>query len=199
MVSNIQYDKQKKDKDGVRIPKKIELNLTPRLVAYYEITLYNRDKMQEPPEMDDTNIFTPQNNQYNPECVAIGLSTNEFSITDKMPGWDKSSYGFHGDDGGIFHGNGDMIRRFGPKFGSGDTIGCGIDYANQGIFFTVNGKFLGYAWTNVDLSKTLYPTVGVDTNCPIQMNFGGYPFAFDLQPFADQHTPLIECAMSYHL
>mmetsp|Transcript_23202 Transcript_23202/g.50237 ORF Transcript_23202/g.50237 Transcript_23202/m.50237 type:complete len:94 (-) Transcript_23202:146-427(-) len=30
----------------------------------------------------------------------------------------------------------------------------------------------------------LYPTVGVDTDCPIFTNFGEHPFKFDLKGFA---------------
>jgi len=30
----------------------------------------------------------------------------------------------------------------------------------------------------------LYPTVGVDTECPVFVNYGEFPFAFDLRGFA---------------
>jgi hypothetical protein len=49
-----------------------------------------------------------------------------------MPGWDANSFGYHSDDGGIFRNNGDMVREFGPKWGEGDTVGCGIYYAEGG-------------------------------------------------------------------
>ena len=90
----------------------------------------------------------------------------------------------------IFHSSGAMVRQFGPRFGSGDTVGCGIDYTVQGIFFTLNGSFLGYAWTGVDLNilqNDLYPVVGIDTRCPIECNFGSKPFSFDLSKFILQH------------
>lgn len=120
------------------------------------------------------------------DCVAIGLSTSRFRPAAKMPGWDVHSYGYHSDDGGIFHGAGDMERVYGTTYGVGDTVGCGIDYSHGdggAIFFTLNGKFLGYAWTDVSaiaMGDDLYPTVGVDTNCPLDINFGTRPFAFDL-------------------
>ena len=90
----------------------------------------------------------------------------------------------------IFHSSGAMVRQFGPRFGSGDTVGCGIDYTVQGIFFTLNGTFLGYGWTGVDctvLQNDLYPVVGIDTRSPIECNFGSKPFSFDLTSFLIQH------------
>jgi hypothetical protein len=126
-----------------------------------------------------------------------------------MPGWDSFSFGYHGDDGGIFHASGGMVKHFGPSFGVGDTIGCGIDYGggggvhhhhNQGIFFTLNGIFLGYGWkddVNVEtfLQNDVYPVVGIDTNHDIYANYegGAQPFQFDLTSFcAKHHEPYIQ-------
>ena len=121
------------------------------------------------------------------ECVAIGLSTRSFSPSNKMPGWDLTSYGYHGDDGGIFHGQGDMLKLYGPAFGPGDTVGCGLEYSTRRIFFVKNGTFLGYAFDACPkevVNDGLFPTVGIDTECPIFMNFGERPFMFDLRGFA---------------
>jgi hypothetical protein len=120
------------------------------------------------------------------ECVAIGLSTLAFNPRDRMPGWDTNSFGYHGDDGGLFHGQGDMIRPFGPAFGPGDTVGCGFCYTSKRMFFVKNGLFLGYAFDTLGddvLEGGLYPTVGVDTECPLFVNFGAKPFCFDLSKF----------------
>jgi hypothetical protein len=85
-------------------------------------------------------------------------------------------------------------------------VGCGVDYGAGGIFFTLNGKFLGYGWTGLldnhggtsELAQLgdLYPTVGVDTKCPIAFNFGDRPFAFDLSSFTEQHCDLIQGSLS---
>ncbi|KAL7496178.1 hypothetical protein ACHAWT_004446 [Skeletonema menzelii] len=120
------------------------------------------------------------------ECVAIGLSTLSFNPRSKMPGWCEHSFGYHGDDGGIFHGHGDMLRRYGPSFGPGDIVGCGLDYSTLKIFFVKNGEFLGWAFEKIEkemVERGLYPTVGVDTECPIHVNFGEVPFKFDLKGF----------------
>jgi hypothetical protein len=114
-----------------------------------------------------------------------------------MPGWDNQSFGYHGDDSGIFYSSGGMVERFGPCFGAGDTIGCGIDYVAQGIFFMLNGEFIGYGWKGIDvefLQNDLYPVVGIDTNAPIVVNFGNHlnrTFQFDLAGFTKKHKPLI--------
>ena len=73
-------------------------------------------------------------------CVAIGLSTKSFPLKGRLPGWNTESWGYHSDDGAIFHEK--KIRGFGPLFGPGDTVGCGIEYSTHTVFFTKNGKLL---------------------------------------------------------
>jgi len=143
---------------------------------------------QQPPRLfhhdHDANIVRPRQQRH--DCVAIGLSTLSFNPQSRMPGWDEHSFGYHGDDGGIFHGHGDMLRRYGPSFGPGDTIGCGLEYSTRKIFFVKNGEFLGFAFEKIDkemVERGLYPTVGVDTECPIHVNFGQMPFKFDWKGF----------------
>lgn len=75
------------------------------------------------------------------------------------------------------------LGMFGPNFGFNDTVGCGLDYSNRSIFFTLNGKFLGTAFSEVRTSLELYPTVGIDAHCSVRFNFGAQPFAFDLHSF----------------
>lgn len=134
-------------------------------------------------------LFVPNfDQQQRHDCVAIGLSTLSFNPRSKMPGWDNYSFGYHGDDGGIFHGHGDMLRAL-ANFGPGDTVGCGLEYSTRRIFFVKNGEFLGYAFENIDkemVERGLYPTVGVDTECPIHVNFGQVPFKFDWKKFGKE-------------
>jgi len=173
-----------------------QVHLTPRLVSYYEITILERKESQEPPTL----LVSHQQHGDASDCVAIGVSSGVFPMHSKMPGWDDFSYGYHGDDGGIFHASGDMLEIFGSSFGVGDTVGCGVDYVARGIFFTLNGKNLGYAWKGIPrefLERDLYPTVGVDSNNPIACNFGERPFLFDLtQTFVKQYEQIVESFMS---
>lgn len=165
----------------------VEMNLSPRFVAYYEVTLLPRDVMQEPAcSMSSTRLRSI------PECVAIGISLRLFNTYRKMPGWDIFSYGYHSDDGGMFHSEGQTPRSYGPTFTTGDTVGLGIDYIKQAIFFTHNGNFLGYPWKDIDLTFEWYPTVGVDTENPLEINFGKVPFVFDLRFFfLDRHLSFL--------
>ena len=155
--------------------------LTPRLVSYFEVSILSDGPDVVPQQTPGPNVSVT-------DCVAIGLSTEGFRCFSRMPGWDAFSYGYHGDDGGIFHASGDMLKRFGPPYGKGDTVGCGVDYHNGGIFYTLNGKMLGYGWTGLEVNqKDLYPTIGVDSNAPVDCNFGGKPFVFDLSLFLKHH------------
>ncbi|GAA5932564.1 hypothetical protein JCM1841_004314 [Sporobolomyces salmonicolor] len=133
--------------------------------------------------------------------VGIGLSHRHVSLS-RLPGWELDSWGFHADDGGAFccQGTGEP---FGPTFTTGDVVGCGIDWTDAGppkcdrersgmkgkdkdkvgggrVFYTKNGAFLGYAFSN--LHGKLYPTVGLRTpNESVRVNFGAEPFRFDIE------------------
>jgi hypothetical protein len=183
------------DKDG-------SIQLTPRMVSYYEVSIKEALTSDNNAEDADEDFPAPvvrrhlhRGGEPVSDCVAVGLATSSFHLQSRMPGWDCLSFGYHGDDGGIFHSSGAMEKRFGPSFGSGDTIGCGIDFAEQSIFFTLNGNFLGYGWKGIDmdyLQNDLYPVVGIDTRCPIECNFGAKPFQFDLSSFIMQHGDVVK-------
>jgi hypothetical protein len=181
------------------------VNVTPRFVSYFEVSILkledknnsnNDDMVLSYNNMSSTHRSPSRRTSYT-DCVAVGVATNNFQFQSRMPGWDQLSYGYHGDDGGIFHSSGGMLKQFGPKYGPGDTVGCGIDYVSKGIFFTLNGTFLGYAWerlSNDTLQQDLFPVVGIDTNSPIHLNFGSIdsgPFQFDLSNFMKKHEKII--------
>ena len=157
-------------------------DFSPRLIAYYEVTIHDDNE-------DDHN--EDDNHSQSDDCVAVGISDARFKrlMHRHMPGWDLHSFGYHGDDGGLYHRSGQLVRQSFPLFGRGDTVGCGVDYINNGIFFTLNGQFLGYAWTHqsVLLDRSWSPTVGIDTHAPVSCNFGLVrPFVFDLSSLLRQ-------------
>lgn len=59
-------------------------------------------------------------------------------------GWDKHSYGYHGDDGHSFCSSG-TGQPYGPTFTTGDVIGCCVNLINNTCFYTKNGHSLGEA------------------------------------------------------
>ncbi|CAO3590706.1 unnamed protein product [Absidia cylindrospora] len=96
--------------------------------------------------------------------IGIGFC-NARNELKRLPGWDKLSYGYHGDDGHKFEGSG-IGKKYGPQFQAGDVIGCGVDFANKTAFYTKNGASLGVAFQQLDLSHPIYPCIGMRT----QMN-----------------------------
>lgn len=155
--------------------------ILPRFIAYYEVLLTKRARCS-----DTANPFYDPSEEHEtaPECVAVGLATKAFELK-KLPGWDNDSYGYHGDDGAIFHGRGRQLATYGPSFGAGDTVGCGVDYESRSIFFTLNGKYHGTAFGGVDLAdgQVLHPTVGIDAAVNVTFNFGREKFKFDLHSY----------------
>lgn len=138
--------------------------------------------------------------------MGIGLTAQNFK-SNRLPGWDKQSYGYHGDDGNSFSSSGNG-KSYGPTFTTDDIIGCGVNLVTNSCFYTKNGHNLGVAfqdlpvcrWENqtnpwiilhfffffslylsVPQSK-LYPTVGLQTPGEIvDANFGQEPFVFDIE------------------
>lgn len=153
-------------------------NLFLSNLYYFEITV-GKDQFRE--EWDD-------------ECVAIGFvnrDNNSYSLSTNIGyqvGWKYGSFGYHSDDGAIFTGNSihnetDIEEDWGP----GDTVGAGILFENNSIkvFFTKNGKFLGF-YTNLHFLNLndyqLTPAVSIDTSYPVEVNFGQEQFVFNLTP-----------------
>ncbi len=117
------------------------------LSYYFEITIIN--------DFDDG------------DGVAIGF-TNENFKKDRIPGWDLNTYGYHSDDGKLYHNSqsiaySDKMKQFGKKFDTttftkGDVVGVGIDYLKRNVYFVKNNKLVGSIHYN--LENTLYPTIG---------------------------------------
>ncbi|KAF2360492.1 LIS1 motif [Trinorchestia longiramus] len=127
--------------------------------------------------------------------MGIGLSIQGLSMN-RLPGWDKNSYGYHGDDGHSFCSSG-QGQPYGPTFTTGDVIGCGVNLVDRTCFYTLNGVLLGTAFR--DLPKDLYPTVGLQTPGEVvDANFGtSGPFVFDLRAKLEEvrasvHRTIIE-------
>ena len=57
-------------------------------------------------------------------------------------GWDKHSYGYHGDDGNSFCSSG-TGEPYGPTFSTNDVIGCCVNLIENTCFYTKNGVNLG--------------------------------------------------------
>ncbi|XP_048523507.1 ran-binding protein 9 [Dendroctonus ponderosae] len=110
--------------------------------------------------------------------MGIGLSAQGVNLN-RLPGWDKQSYGYHGDDGHSFCSSG-TGQPYGPTFTTGDVIGCGVNLIDHTCFYTKNGHHLGIAFH--DLPPNLYPTVGLQTPGEVvDANFGQEPFVFDIE------------------
>jgi len=113
-------------------------------------------------------------------AVAIGFSTAEASL-ERLPGWETHSWGYHGDDGKMFFGE-HSGRSYGPTFGVGDVIGCGINFNAGHAFFTKNGKDLGICFRELKNIKP-FPSVGMKkySGALVGVNFGQRPFVFDIE------------------
>ncbi|KAG5459600.1 MAG: concanavalin A-like lectin/glucanase domain-containing protein [Olpidium bornovanus] len=79
--------------------------------------------------------------------IGIGLCTQSVALN-RLPGWEPSSWGYHGDDGHSFCCSGSG-KPYGPTFATGDVIGCGINFLDRSVFYTKNGVTLGMSSTQL--------------------------------------------------
>lgn len=90
--------------------------------------------------------------------MGIGLTAQNFK-SNRLPGWDKQSYGYHGDDGNSFSSSGNG-KSYGPTFTTDDIIGCGVNLVTNSCFYTKNGHNLGVAFQEL-------PVCWRTSSCPI--------------------------------
>jgi hypothetical protein len=108
----------------------------------------------------------------------MGFVDEKFPVNKKHPGWIADSYGYHGDDGSLFHNSG-AGRSYSDRWENGDVIGCGLNFSTGEVFFVRNGSFLGVAYQGVK-GKEYYAAVGFrNPGAKIKVNFGASPFRFD--------------------
>lgn len=192
-------------------------DVTPRLVSYFEVEILpptaTTTAESNAPGSTTANAFV--RHTHAKECVAVGLATDDFALHSRMPGWDRHSWGFHGDDAGLFHGAGTSVVRdaYGPTYGRGDVVGCGVDWVTEHIFFTLNGVNLGPAFdlrhdrlpgdvgdaaasVALEPGTALYPVVGIDTHDLVRMNLTG-PFVYDVQQRCREQWPTVREALQH--
>lgn len=132
------------------------LPLVPSLVNYFEISIISSASTT---------------------TIVIGLSSRPYPSF-RLPGWNRNSFAFHGDDGNLYCNNPYDGVSYERSFGVGDVVGCGIK--NRTLYFTKNGKSLrktGVAFAD-DSSCILFPSVGFDGSCVLLVNFGQQSFVF---------------------
>ena len=162
---------------------KVPLDVGLSKIFYFEARLEARtNRSQRRP-----NALQEENNSPQPQaCVAIGLSTSGFRLSRYQPGWTEDSIGYHSDDGRLFFASGTDGTNFGPNYGNGDVVGCGVHIPTMSVFFTKNGNLIGTAYSIISSEprtyRTLYPTIGLDSKeFTIQVSFGAdEAFAFDV-------------------
>ncbi|KAI0535189.1 hypothetical protein GGR58DRAFT_23194 [Xylaria digitata] len=117
-----------------------------------------------------------------PPIVGIGLCGEFLDLGNGFPGWEymNPSTGYHGDNGSIYDSEmGDYLQiRTGRLYEVGDTVGCGVDWDQQSVYYTLNGEHVGRIQSSV-IRRKCYPAVTMwKSPCIVKVNFGEESFKF---------------------
>ncbi|RIB10572.1 concanavalin A-like lectin/glucanase domain-containing protein [Gigaspora rosea] len=109
--------------------------------------------------------------------IGIGFCTKTVKL-DRMPGYEKNSWGYRSDNGKVYSCSGSG-ERYGPSFITGDIIGCCVNFKSNTAFFTKNGEHLGIAFSELNNEEKLYPCVGLKSEGgSLEANFGLKEFKY---------------------
>ena len=122
----------------------IEQVVTLSCVGYFESQVQPKDSISmsiSSTKGDSINDDNDSHQLYQLQ-LSIGLACALFPLRGRRAGFDKNSFGYHG-DGRIYHGSRNCIK-VGPSYDIGDIVGCGILYPPLGkqhgqLFYTKNG------------------------------------------------------------
>ncbi|KAI9460184.1 SPRY-domain-containing protein [Lactarius psammicola] len=122
--------------------------------------------------------------------ISIGFTAGDTRLN-KLPGWEKNSWGYHGDDGYSFSAE-KAGNTYGPTFGGGDIIGAGIDFSQNRAFFTKNGTLIGMVFDHVACDVQVFPSVGLRHSAEsVRVNFGHAPFKYDIDDHVQQRRDAV--------
>ncbi|KAM7515252.1 hypothetical protein LguiA_004835 [Lonicera macranthoides] len=126
-------------------------------------------------DSSDTSSLVSMESRDNIKTVLVKLHMMrmDYSQITGVNLWEANSYGYHGDDGMLYHGQG-KGEAFGPTYTTGDTVGGGINYASQELFFTKNGAVVGTVYK--DVKGRLFPTVAVHSQNEESHRYGVQDF-----------------------
>ncbi|CUS15745.1 unnamed protein product [Tuber aestivum] len=124
--------------------------------------------------------------------IGLGFCAKDASLNG-MPGWEVDAWGYHADDGAKFPGRSQGLK-YGPMYGTGDVVGCGIDFKRGFAFYTLNAEYLGLpdSRPGTELIRSpgpafslkeglrIWPMIGMGSaGAKVSVNFGQRKFAWD--------------------
>lgn len=125
--------------------------------------------------------------------IGVGLSDKNANLN-RLPGWEKDTLGYHGDDGFIFRSSGLGVP-YGPTFRRNDTIGLCLNLVGKTIFFTKNGIGLDLAFfcLKSNFFEEIFPFLGLRTKGEtVETNFGAKIFEFDINSYLKNFQKLFD-------
>ncbi|KAF9916736.1 hypothetical protein BX616_002950 [Lobosporangium transversale] len=112
--------------------------------------------------------------------MSVGIASKALRKNCQV-GWDLNSWGYHSDDGYLYFGNGKQSIKYAYEYKENDVVGCGINFVDRAVFFTLNGDMLGVAFRFIKDTIPLYPAIGLShAGTEINANFGDQTFLFNI-------------------